>query len=156
MTGMQAMLTANFARSQVVNALIDPTSPNCAYAFLEAVNKYLEISRLCPVQCSDADLAITPDKFLDHLLEKFGSELRLHIQMYKANRESNGAADSDDDSAFGSSRRMLLQSDLAQALKAHDGSVRRIAKELQISTSITDLASTPTQLADLQHQVKVL
>ena len=30
--------------------------------------------------------------------------------MYKANRESNSAADSDDDSAFGTMRRMLLQS----------------------------------------------
>jgi len=99
------------------------------------------------------------DKFLDRLPEKFSSGLRLHIQMYKANRESSNAADSDDDSAFSTSRRMLLQSDLARALKAHDGSVRRKAKELQISTSITDLASTPaqtTQLADLQHQVKVL
>jgi len=69
MTGMQATLTANFARSQIVNALIDPTSSNCAYAFLEAVDKYREISRLCPVQCSDADLAITLDKFLDRLPE---------------------------------------------------------------------------------------
>jgi len=66
MTGMQATITANFARSQIVNALIDPASSNCSYAFLEAVNKYLEISWLCPVQCSDADLAITLDKFLDH------------------------------------------------------------------------------------------
>jgi len=39
MTGIQATLTANFARSQVINALIDPTSSNCAYAFLEAVDK---------------------------------------------------------------------------------------------------------------------
>jgi len=111
------------------------------------------------VQCSDADLAITLDKFLDRLPEKFGSGLRLHIQMYKAKRKSSNAADSDDNSAFSTSRRMLLQSDLARALKAHDGSVRRKAKELQISTSITDLASTSaqtTQLADLQHQVKVL
>jgi len=79
--------------------------------------------------------------------------------MYKAKRKSSNAADSDDNSAFSTSRRMLLQSDLARALKAHDGSVRRKAKELQISTSITDLASTSaqtTQLADLQHQVKVL
>jgi len=159
MTGMQAMLTANFARSQVINALIDPTSSNCAYAFLKAVDKYLEISRLCPVQCSDADLAITLDKFLDRLPEKFSSGLRLDILMYKANRESGSAADSDDDSASSTPRRMLLQSDLARALKQHDRSVRRKAEELQISTSITDLASTPaqtTQLADLQRQLKVL
>jgi len=128
MTGMQAMLTANFARSQVINALIDPTSSNCAYAFLEAVDKYLEISRLCLVQCSDADLAITLDKFLDRLPEKFSFGLRLHILMYKANRESGSAADSDDDSASSTPRRMLLQSDLVRALKQHDRSVRRKAK----------------------------
>jgi len=159
MTSMQATLTANFARSQVVSALIDPTSSNCAYAFLEAVDKYLKISRLCPVQCSDADLAITLDKFLDRLREKFSSELRLHILMYKANRELGGAADSDDDSASSTPRHMLLQSDIARALKQHDRSVRRKAEELQVSTLITDLASTPaqtTQLADLQRQLKVL
>ena len=70
MTGMQATLTANFARSQIIHALIDPASSNCAHAFLEAVSKYLEISRLCPVQCSDADLAITLGSFLDRPPER--------------------------------------------------------------------------------------
>jgi len=72
--------------------------------------------------------------------------------MYKSNRESGNAADSDDDSASSTPRRLLLQSDLAWALKEHDRSIRRKAEELRISTSITDLASTPaqaTQLADL-------
>jgi len=160
MTAMQATLTANFARSQVIHALIDPASSNCAHAFLEAVSKYLEVSRLCPVLCSDADLAITLGRFLDQLPEKFGSGLRFQILMYKSNRESAGnAADSDDDSASSTPRRLLLQSDLARALKEHDRSVRRKAEELRISTSITDFASTPaqaTQLADLQQQLKVL
>jgi len=159
MTGMQATLTANFARSQVIHALIDPASSNCAHAFLEAVSKYLEVSRLCPVLCSDADLAITLGSFLDQLPEKFGSGLRFQIQMYKSNRESGNAADSDDNSASSTPRRLLLQSDLARALKEHDRSVRRKDKELRISTSITDLASTPaqaTQLADLQRQLTVL
>jgi len=159
MTGMQATLTANFAGSQVIHAPINPTSSNCAHAFLEAVSKYLEISRLCPVLCSDADLAITLGSLLDQLPEDFGSGLRFQIQMYKSHRESDNAADSDDDSASSTPRRLLLQSDLARALKEHDRSVRRKAEELQISTSIADLASKPAQtaqLADLQRQLKVL
>jgi len=153
MTSMQATLTANLARSQVIHApIIDPASSNRAHAFLKAVSKYIEISRLCPVQCSDADLAITLGSFLDQLPDKFGAGLRFQIQMYKANRESVNAADSDDDSAYSTPRQLLLQSDLARALKEHDRDVRRKAEDLQIRTSIADLASTPArapQLADL-------
>ena len=159
MTGMQATLTANLARSQVIHAPIDPASSNCAHAFLKVVSKYFEISRLCPVQCSDADLAITLGSFLNKLPDKFGAGLRFQIQMYKANRESVNAADSDNDSAYSTPRRLLLQSDLARALKEHDRDVRRKAKDLQIRTSIAKLAPTPArapQLADLQRQLKTL
>jgi len=157
--GMQAMITANFARSQIIHAPIVPASSNCTHAFLESVSKYLEVSRFCPTLCNDADLVITLGKFLDQLPEKLGSELRIQILMYRSSRKSDNAADSDDDSASSTPCRLLLQSDLARALKEHDRSVRRKAEELQISTSIADLASKPTQtaqLTDLQRQEKVL
>jgi len=161
MAGPQAMITANFARSQIVDTPMILTSSNCTHAFLESVSRYLEVSQFCTTLCNDADadLVITLHMFLDRLPEKLGSELRTQILMYKSSRQSGSAADSDDDNASNTQRRMLLQSDLVRALKEHDRSVRRKAEELKLHTSIIDLASKPAhaaQLTDLQRQVKVL
>jgi len=105
----QATITANFARLQIVHTPMIPTSSNCTHAFLESVSKYLEVSQFCPTLCNDADLVITLNMFLDHLPEKLGSELRTQILMYKSSHQSGDAADSDDDNASSTPRRLLLQ-----------------------------------------------
>ena len=51
MAGMQAAITANFARSQIIHAPIAPASSNCTHAFLDSVSKYLEVSRFSPGIC---------------------------------------------------------------------------------------------------------
>jgi len=159
MVGPQAMITANFARSQIINTPMILTSSNCTHTFLESVSKYREVSQFCPALCNDADLVVTLRKFLDYLPDRLGPELRTQILMYKSSRQSGDASDSDDDNASSTQRSTLLRTDLVRALKEHDRSVCRKAEALKLNASIADLASKPAQtaqLSDLHRQVKAL
>jgi len=82
----QALLTCNFARTQILRTPLPHATANCAHTPLEFILNYQEIAGLCPTLCTDADLLLTILQLLDRLPNKFGSEIKRLIQIYKSNR----------------------------------------------------------------------
>jgi len=143
MHGIQAVLTSNFARLQLLGKTFPISSPNSAHTFKEWLRDFREITSLVPHANESADLHTTLTEFVARFPDKHRSDIAQQMKIYKSNHKSRTrtASDlsSDDEEASCSAKQLLdyLCHDIHSALRVKDKAAREVttAEALRLSSA---------------------